>query len=280
MTKILVILLYPAGIAVIVGTGIMVARRSHAVTMGSASARVHTRRWGGADLASYTMSGPTSRRVMAFLVTLALGMVVLYGLMVLLGLLVVHAGPTIDKPIFDWMAGHRIHVWRSLMKRATEVGDKYPTWAAAATAAVCLAVTWSKDRWIPPVSLGALIVVDHFLTLAINHTVTRTPPPGAGGIFPSGGTDRAVVFYGLIAYLLWREFSGRRQTAIIAGAVVAALGFEEGYTRVYLGLHWFTDTVSGFILWLSAALHLHRRGAPHRGPRARSCSRGGDRGGL
>ncbi len=29
--------------------------------------------------------------------------------------------------------------------------------------------------------------------------------------------------------------------------MVAALGFEEGYTRVYLGLHWFTDTVSGFI---------------------------------
>src|SRR5205085_5992832 len=94
---------------------------------------------------------------------------------------------------------------------------------------------------------GTLILVDHFLTLAINHTVTRVPPPGAGGIFPSGGTDRAVAFYGLIAYLIWREFSGRRRTAIIAGAVVAALGFEEGYSRVYLGLHWFTDVVSGFL---------------------------------
>ena len=31
------------------------------------------------------------------------------------------------------------------------------------------------------------------------------------GTYPSGGTDRVVLFYGLIAHLLWREFSGSRQ---------------------------------------------------------------------
>jgi membrane-associated phospholipid phosphatase len=56
-----------------------------------------------------------------------------------------------------------------------------------------------------------------------------------------------IVFYGLIAYLLWREFSGQRRAAIWAAAAVAALGFNEAYSRVYLTLHWFTDALSGLL---------------------------------
>lgn len=241
MTRILAILLLPAGIALIAGAGAIAAGRAarspagpsrpgHAHHLASASGRYHP-----------ALDGPAR-----LLLLLLGGAAIIYGVMVGLGILVIHAGPVIDKPIFHWTVTHRVHSWYDLMGRATEVGDKYPTWAAAATAAVCLAVAWRRDKWLPPVILGALIVVDHFLTIAINHTDHRTPPPGAGGIFPSGGSERAILFYGLIAYLLWREFSGTRQGAIWAGTVAAALGFHEGYTRAYLAVHWFTDVLSGW----------------------------------
>lgn len=56
-----------------------------------------------------------------------------------------------------------------------------------------------------------------------------------------------ILFYGTIAYFLWRDFSGRRRAAIWASAAVAALAMNEAYSRLYLTLHWFTDVLSGVL---------------------------------
>jgi undecaprenyl-diphosphatase len=137
---------------------------------------------------------------------------------------------------------------KALMDRLTKIGDTWTTWGACAAAAVCLAVTWRDKRWVPPVALAAAIVLDHYTTLAIRHEFHRPgPPTSPGGTFPSGGVDRNAFLFGLIAYLIWREFSGRRTTAVWTAAVVAALTFNEAYSRVYLSLHWFTDTLSGIL---------------------------------
>ena len=163
-------------------------------------------------------------------------------------MLVVHVGPSIDKPVYNWMIHHRVHAWKGVMNRLTKTGDTWTTWGAAVAAAACLAAFYRRDKWLPPVVLGAAIVIDHYLTLALRHTFHRLGPPDSPlGTFPSGGCDRIIVFYGLIAYLIWRAASGRRSTAIWLAGVVAALGFSEAYSRVYLTLHWFTDAVSGLI---------------------------------
>ena len=56
-----------------------------------------------------------------------------------------------------------------------------------------------------------------------------------------------VLFYGLIAYLLWREFSGSQRGMIYAIGTVAALSFNEAYSREYLSKHWLTDIVTGLL---------------------------------
>ncbi len=167
--------------------------------------------------------------------------------MALLGQLVLHGGPSIDKPINHWVAVHRIHVWKRLMNSATKTGDSWSTRMAAAAAAVCLAVTWRRYKWLPAFAFIVLSVLQRYLTHGIHLVAHRVGPPGfLHGTFPSGGSERTVVFFGLIAYFLWREFSGRRVTAIWAGAAVAALAFDEGYSRFYLGMHWTTDVLSGW----------------------------------
>jgi membrane-associated phospholipid phosphatase len=169
-----------------------------------------------------------------------------YGVMALLGPTVVNRGPAIDEPIYRWTISHQVRPWAAIMERFGKVGNTWTTWGAAGTAAVCLGVSWRDQKWLPPSALVAAILVDHYATLALRRTFGRLGPPGSpGGTYPSGGCDRVVLLYGLTAHMLWREFSGSYRGKVWAIAAVAALSFNEAYSREYLSKHWFTDIISG-----------------------------------
>jgi hypothetical protein len=171
-----------------------------------------------------------------------------YAVMALIGPLVINRGPAIDEPIFRWTSSHQVKRWADVLWRLNKIGNTWTTWGAAGTAAVCLAVTWHKQRWLPPAVLAAAIVVDHYATLALRHTFNRPGPPTSPlGTYPAGGTDRVILFYGLIAHLLWREFSGSPRGKAWAIGTVAALAFNQAYCREYLSRHWFTDILSGLV---------------------------------
>jgi len=257
VTKILLVLLWPAGIAAILAIAALLARRAAPAAPAGSSpvtppvagrASRHGAPAGGRVAARQGGLPPAVRSAAKFLLIVVAGAVAVYGLTALLGLLVVHAGPTIDKPIMNWTNAHRVHSWAAVMNRLTKIGDTWTTWGAVTAAAVCLAVTWHRNRWLPPLALAAAIIVDHYTTIYIRHTFERPGPPGSPhGTFPSGGADRIIILYGLIAYLLWHEFSRQRRAGIWAGATVAVLAFSEGYSRGYLTLHWFTDVLSGWV---------------------------------
>jgi membrane-associated phospholipid phosphatase len=249
MAKILTFLIWPAGMAVIFGTAAWLAQRAPAMPVTRGRARLPQL----PDRAA--LAGPgrrpqireAIRQALAFLVIVLAGAAVIFGVMALLGQAVRHGGP-VDRPIYRWMIPHRVHAWKELMNSLTKVGDAWSTRMAAASAAVCLAVTWRRHKWLPALAFIVLSALQRYLTHGIHLAAHRVGPPGfPHGTFPSGGSERAVVFFGLIAYFLWREFSGRRTTAIWAGAAVAAIAFNEGYSRAYLGMHWTTDVLSGWL---------------------------------
>lgn len=80
--------------------------------------------------------------------------------------------------------------------------------------------------------------------------------------FPSGHATVAVGFYGMLAVLVAFRLSGRRRWVVaVFGATVVLL---IGFSRLYLGVHYPTDVMAGFLaapLWMSAVvfvLFLHR----------------------
>lgn len=68
--------------------------------------------------------------------------------------------------------------------------------------------------------------------------------------FPSGHAMMSMIIYGAIGYLLAVQFPKRR--GWVAVATVLLIG-AIGFSRLYLGVHWFTDVAAGYaagLVWL------------------------------
>ena len=72
--------------------------------------------------------------------------------------------------------------------------------------------------------------------------------------FPSGHALVSLVAYGMIGYLLWLAIESHRgKLAVVTGAIL--LITLIGFSRVYLGVHYFSDVMAGYaagLTWLSA----------------------------
>lgn len=249
MTKFLVVMIWPAGIVGIGCLAAMLARRqptAHLAAVGETFLILRAR-W-LPPLAGSSRATPAAPTVMRLVVMLACGAAPIYAILGPLGLLAQHHAATLDRQSYNWIGAHQVHPWASVMHVLTQIGNPWTTWGAAGAAAVCISVSWRRTQWFPPLIIALLIVLDRLLTLVLQHTVSRAGPPHAdANTWPSGGVARAIMFYGLIAFLLWRECGGGRRAGTWAAAFVAMLTFNEAYSRLYLNVHWLSDIPGGLL---------------------------------
>jgi undecaprenyl-diphosphatase len=113
-------------------------------------------------------------------------------------------------------------------------------------------------------ALLALTAVADLLAAAIKLAVARPRPTPdvveiyrqvSGYSFPSGHVVHYVVFFGVIGYLAWRgrrtlapsDRWGRLALDVVLG-VCGVLIVLVGPSRVFLGAHWPTDVLGGYLL--------------------------------
>ncbi|MEU7016193.1 phosphatase PAP2 family protein [Streptomyces sp. 2RAF24] len=163
-------------------------------------------------------------------------------------------------------------------------------WTMRALAAVAVGwLWWRRERllalWVAGASL-LTVGLQQGVKAAVDRPRPSWPDPVDSAnysAFPSGHVMTATVTCGLLLWVLalhWHE--GRRGWGTLAGvAVVSVVGV--GWTRVYLGVHWPSDVVGGWLLgWacVAAAIVTYRAAVARRpgaGPGQNGGSRMGDR---
>lgn len=106
-----------------------------------------------------------------------------------------------------------------------------------------------KKEYRIPVLLNLSVAI--LLNLGLKHTFTRARPTDVlqiitetGYSFPSGHTMAATCFYGFLIYLVWhlcRNKALRNAVAALLSVLIALVGIS----RIYLGVHYFTDVFAG-----------------------------------
>jgi undecaprenyl-diphosphatase len=114
---------------------------------------------------------------------------------------------------------------------------------------------WRWRRWGALLLLLLVVVGQSLISNTIKVVIDRARPelrPRAdftGTSFPSGHTTAATATYLAVALVLAIGSSPRVRSALLAAAV--AIGVAVGCTRVFLGVHFFSDALAGFLIGLT-----------------------------
>ena len=161
-----------------------------------------------------------------------------------------------DPGVTRFVVDHRVAWATALMKSVT--------WLGSNVVMIPLVVLVGgyflfRDRdWRPAAFMAAALVGANVTYRLVKSWVGRPRPPGSlhlievsGFSFPSGHATVAVACWGLAALLIGAGRSIRAKLVVWAAAVLI-VGLV-GLSRIYLGVHWWTDVVAGFALgglWL------------------------------
>jgi membrane protein DedA with SNARE-associated domain/membrane-associated phospholipid phosphatase len=156
-----------------------------------------------------------------------------------------------DPGVLRWFVEHRVDWLTGFMKGVTWLGSNAFVIPVALIVAAVFVVRRRSYR--PFAQLGAAVVSSIVLYDVVEDVVHRARPPVAvrlvhvsGYSFPSGHATVAVAVWGAITLVL---ASGRRsRTKVLLGAGAGMISLVVGVSRLYLGVHWFTDVVGGFAL--------------------------------
>ncbi|HEY5835107.1 phosphatase PAP2 family protein [Streptomyces sp.] len=170
---------------------------------------------------------------------------------------------SLDTGPHRWSVAHRPHAMATTARIVTDSGTgPFPPLAAALGG--WLAGSTVRHRVAGALLAAAVLLAGQAVRMVLMLTLHRSRPPAAdwaafasGHAFPSGHTSSSALAAGLLAWGLLRALGPAAGRVAAASCVLIAVAV--GCTRVYLGVHWPTDVLGGWLFaacWLSATLPL------------------------
>jgi membrane-associated phospholipid phosphatase len=214
--------------------------------------RRHAKAWADRPRSPYA---PEHRLMRYLLGGFLLAFVGLYGFVNLFDeLQELEALEAFDRTLASAVRLHELAAAAELFSVVTVLGHRLVLLALGIAVGVLLFARhrwWMLAAWVGAVGGGSL------LNMALKAAAQRSRPAveaatyAEGWSFPSGHAMNSTVAYGMLAYLLVQRFRGHIGPIVTGAALVILL---VGASRIYLGVHYFSDVAAGFLAgaaWLA-----------------------------
>lgn len=165
---------------------------------------------------------------------------------------------SVDAFISEWF---RIHATpQSTVRMALASSGASPTAVLVLSTGASMVLLWRR-RWYALLALALVVPGGVLLNLMLKIAFARARP-GWGSVdlfgysFPSGHTMTATLLYGLLGVFVAvsvKSWWWRAMTVALVFIIICAVGFS----RIYLGAHYFSDVVAAFAAgaaWLAICL--------------------------
>ncbi|MFF4014697.1 phosphatase PAP2 family protein [Streptomyces sp. NPDC001843] len=165
-----------------------------------------------------------------------------------------------DRGLLSWSLAHRPPVAVAVARGLTDTGTGVVPYALAVLAGL-LAARTPRQRPAAAVLAVACLGAGQMLRYQVMELVARARPPqydweahASGWSYPSGHTTTAALAAGLLVLAVRIRVPLGRTPLCVA---IGCWGASVGLTRVFLGVHWFTDVVGGWLFavgWLGVCV--------------------------
>ncbi|MFA6269935.1 MAG: phosphatase PAP2 family protein [Candidatus Paceibacterota bacterium] len=163
----------------------------------------------------------------------------------------------IDQAILDFFTHYRVDSLVFVMLIITYTGSSLVVGGLTLLSAISFYIHKHTSNIIPLlITIGGSTIT----TYLIKHIVDRARPLGAiytelSPSFPSGHATTAMALYGFMIYTIWSQSTKTSRDEhrslhkfLTAGLVILILLI--GLSRLYLGVHYFSDVLVGFFIGL------------------------------
>jgi undecaprenyl-diphosphatase len=172
----------------------------------------------------------------------------------------------LDQPVLDAAVASRTPAGEEWVTGFTDLGGTIGMPVIAVVVVTVLAVR--RRSWLPVLLMGVAAAGSVLITVLGKDLSGRARPPlslavppyESSASFPSGHTLNATVVLGVAAYLVMLGRTHLR-SRLLVGSVVVVFVLAMGLSRVWLGHHWLTDVVAGWLVglaWLGVVVTGHR----------------------
>lgn len=155
-----------------------------------------------------------------------------------------------DTVIYDYIISFRNNEMDYIMKSITQFGNTVPVIIII----LALMITLTKRKEVFLIGFNTILTVSS--NQILKHIICRPRPDHIrlitehGYSFPSGHSMIAVCLYGLLIYLINKKIKNKILRIIITIFLITLI-IGIGISRIYVGVHYPSDVLGGYLLSLS-----------------------------